>query len=382
MSNKINFFNIDSGEIYDLIISELEQKVGEPLYPGDERRLFGEADAAVWATLYNALNDSARQSLLRYARGTVLDAIGERTNTVRFSPTAAKTTFRFSVAQILEKNVIIPAGTRATADSTYYLATTEPTVLYAGALYVDVAAEATEGGAACNLYKIGTVRTPVDLIPYITSVQNIDETHGGNDGEPYTEEGDARYRERIRLAPARFSTAGPEAAYRYHAMSADPGIIDAKPLSNQEAGTVNIVVLMSDGNGPNDEVAGKVFKACNASDIRPLNDRVTVDSPDFVSYDIELKYYVTAETRAATMQIIEGQNGALDRYVEWQGGSVISRDINPDKLRALILCPNWQDGLTGAIRVDIVSPQYKELSEREVARFSGVAIVNHEVIKE
>jgi len=381
MSNEINFYTIDAGEIYDLIISALEQKVGEPLYPGDERRLFGEADAAVWAALYNALNDSARQSLLRYARGTVLDAIGERTDTGRLSPTAANAKLRFAVAQVLSQNVIIPTGTRATADSTYYFATTEPAVLYAGSLYVDVPAEATVGGAACNGYKAGTVRTLIDLIPYITSVQNTTETSDGDDGEPYTEEGDARYRERIRLAPASFSTAGPEAAYRYYAMSADPGITDAKPVSDQEAGTVNIVVLMSDGSGPDDDVAAKVLGACTASEVRPLNDKVTVDSPSFADYDIEIKYYVTTETRAAAVQAIEGEDGALARYVEYQGG-VLGRDINPDKLRALVLCPNWEDGLTGALRVDIVSPHYMELGEREVARFSGVATVTHEVVKE
>jgi len=381
MSNEINFFTIDAGEIYDLIILALEQKVGEPLYPGDERRLFGEADAAVWAALYNALNDSARQSLRRYARGTALDAIGERTDTVRLSPTAANTKLRFAVAQALGQNVIIPTRTRATADSTYYFATTEPAVLYAGALYVDVPAEATEGGTACNGYKVGTVRTLVDLIPYITSVQNTTETSGGDDGEPYTEEGDNRYRDRIGLAPASFSTAGPEAAYRYYAMSADPGIVDAKPVSDQEGGTINLVVLMSNGGGPNEDVAAKVLKACNASKVRPLNDRVTVDSPSFADYDIEIKYYVTTETRAAAVQAIEGEDGALARYVEWQGG-VLGRDINPDKLRALVLCPNWEDGLTGALRVDIVSPHYMELGEREVARFSGVATVTHEVVKE
>ena len=32
----------DSGSIYDATIGALEQAVAEPLYPGDERRIFGE----------------------------------------------------------------------------------------------------------------------------------------------------------------------------------------------------------------------------------------------------------------------------------------------------------------------------------------------------
>ena len=59
----INFIEVDAGEIYNMIITALETKVSEPLYPGDERRLFGEAVAAVMVAVFNKLNDDARQSL-------------------------------------------------------------------------------------------------------------------------------------------------------------------------------------------------------------------------------------------------------------------------------------------------------------------------------
>ena len=42
------------------------------------------------------LNDVGRQTLLRYARGEVLDAIGERQDVKRLEGTPAKTTMRFS----------------------------------------------------------------------------------------------------------------------------------------------------------------------------------------------------------------------------------------------------------------------------------------------
>ena len=44
------------------------------------------------------LNDVGRQTLLRYARGEVLDAIGERQDVKRLEGTPAKTTMRFSVS--------------------------------------------------------------------------------------------------------------------------------------------------------------------------------------------------------------------------------------------------------------------------------------------
>ena len=33
----INFIEVDAGEIYNMIITALETKVSEPLYPGDGR---------------------------------------------------------------------------------------------------------------------------------------------------------------------------------------------------------------------------------------------------------------------------------------------------------------------------------------------------------
>ena len=74
----IKLTTTDASTLYKTIITELEKGAGEPLYPGDERRIFGEALVPVFVALYNSLNDVGRQTLLRYARGEVLDAIGER----------------------------------------------------------------------------------------------------------------------------------------------------------------------------------------------------------------------------------------------------------------------------------------------------------------
>ena len=42
------FITTDAEVIRSEILTELESNVGEPLYPGDERRLFGEALVAVF----------------------------------------------------------------------------------------------------------------------------------------------------------------------------------------------------------------------------------------------------------------------------------------------------------------------------------------------
>ena len=241
----IKLTTTDASTLYKTIITELEKGAGEPLYPGDERRIFGEALVPVFVALYNSLNDVGRQTLLRYARGEVLDAIGERQDVKRLEGTPAKTTMRFSVSTPQEKNIIIPKWTKVTPDSENYFATDEIAVLQAGAYSVEVPTSAVSNGTKFNGYAAGTITTLVDLIPYIESVTNLTETAGGDDGEPYTTEGDNRLRERIRLAPAKRSTAGPEQAYIYWVMTADSSIVDAKAVNEKE--TVSETLTVYDG---------------------------------------------------------------------------------------------------------------------------------------
>lgn len=241
----IKLTTTDASTLYKTIITELEKGAGEPLYPGDERRIFGEALVPVFVALYNSLNDVGRQTLLRYARGEVLDAIGERQDVKRLEGTPAKTTMRFSVSTPQERNIIIPKWTKVTPDSENYFATDEIAVLQAGAYSVEVPTSAVSNGTKFNGYAAGTITTLVDLIPYIESVTNLTETAGGDDGEPYTTEGDNRLRERIRLAPAKRSTAGPEQAYIYWVMTADSSIVDARAVSEKE--TVSEALAVYDG---------------------------------------------------------------------------------------------------------------------------------------
>ena len=230
----IHLTTIDSTTIYNSIITALEKGAGEPLYPGDERRIYGEALVAVFVSLYNTLNDVGRQTLLRYARGEVLDAIGERYGVKRLEGTKATLTMRFSLSIPQNTNIIIPKWTKVTPDGNVYFATDNIAVLQANAYSVDISASAVSVGEAYNGYAAGTVNTLVDLIPYIENVTNVTASVGGDDGEPYTTEGDDRFRERIRLASAKRSTAGPETAYIYWAMTADSSIMDVKAVSEKE----------------------------------------------------------------------------------------------------------------------------------------------------
>ena len=370
-----SYVNTDPAQIYATVLKSLMDSCQEPLYPGDERRIFADALSAVMVAVYSEFNDKMKQRTLQYARGPVLDAIGARYDVHRIQPSAASATFRFSVENPRSENIVIPEGTKITSNGSIYFATVQATVLQAGNRFVDTRADCTQGGAAHNGYAPGSLTTLVDLIPYIVSVSNTTATAGGDDGEPYTVAGDDRYRERIQLAPATQSTAGPESAYRYFAMTADPSIIDVA-VDSPAPCTVKIYPLVAGEDGgtlPSEEILQQVQAACSADDVKPLTDQVQALAPSTVSYDVQIKYYCNAETETAAIQAIEGPDGAISQYNRWQT-SALARDVNPDKLRKLLLD-------SGAERLEITRPVYAPVSKSQVAKFSGHLTVSHEVIK-
>lgn len=441
----LNFLETNAEKIRDTILEELENCCNEPLYPGDERRMYGEALAQVVVSVYNTVNDACRQKMLRYARGSVLDALGENRDTERLAPTSATTVLRFGVNEPQAGNIIIPAGIRVTGDFVHYFLTDTTVVLAAGALFVEVTATAENGGSEYNDIAPGELANIVDVseVPLIDYVSNTEITEGGGDIE-----GDEAYRERIREAENRLSTAGPAKAYRYWALSANPLVADAVVLSETETvsrtltayeghafqgganlipesllvylpdgsvavegedyfatyedelltlalsgalaeaqeirieitrnmyGRVKIVPICAGGELPDENVLADVLAACSADEVKPLTDMVRVEAPTVENYDIELTYYTTKANESEVIKNVEGSTGAIQRYIYWQDSS-LDQDINPDELRKLILCPHWEEDLTGATRVDIVKPEYTELSSTTVAKFSGNLKVSH-----
>lgn len=442
---ELKFIEYDAKAVSETVLEELENGVNEPLYPGDERRIYGEALAQVVVAVYNSVNDACRQKMLRYARGSVLDALGENRDVTRRTPTQATTTLSFGVSEPMPSNIVIPAGIRVTGDFVHYFVTDETVVLFAGSKSVEVTATAENGGEEYNDIAPGGLVKIVDVsdIPLIDYVTNTEATAGGAD-----EEGDEPYRERIREAENRLSTAGPAKAYKFWALSANSLVSDAVVESEKETvsrtlktyaahafqgganlildtlvvylpdgsvavegedytatyedelmtlalsgaladaeninieitrnmyGRVKIVPICAGGEIPDEEVLADVLAACSADDVKPLTDKVQVEAPNVEYYDIELTYWTTKANQSEVVENVEGSGGAIDQYIYWQGSN-LDLDINPDELRKLILCPHWGDNLTGAARVEIIKPEYKELPSTTVAKFSGKLKVSH-----
>ncbi|MDD6812450.1 MAG: baseplate J/gp47 family protein [Lachnospiraceae bacterium] len=136
------------------------------------------------------------------------------------------------------------------------------------------------------------------------------------------------------------------------------------------AGRVLIVPIMEGGKIPAEDVLQKVYDVCSADDVRPMTDKVIVQPPTQIEYEIDVTYYTTPENESDCIKTIEGKDGAIDRFIEWQD-TKMGRDINPDKLRALCLSP---DGGSGCTRIMVTSPEYTELKETEVAKCKRISI--------
>ncbi len=374
----LDLITTDSRTIYLNTIASLESELNEPLYPGDERRLFAEAQNAFLTTYQNTANEQFKQRFMQYASGEVLDAHGESEGCIRLVKQKARAMQRFSLSAEQRMNVVIPVGTKVTADSQKYFQTVEVAVIEAGRLSVDTIVEAVEGGADYNGYAIDQLNLLVDLIPYVAKVTNLEATYGGDNGEPYPEEdngeGDKSYRERIKLVQSSKSTAGAESTYEYYAKSADASIADVN-ITSPNPCEINILVLCKDGKIPDEELLSKVEAAVTAKEVRPLGDRVTVSGVEPVQYDIELVYYMPVAEENSVVEFVEADGGAIDKYIAWQCEK-IGRTINPDRLRSEILKSATQP--IGAERVVIVSPTYQTLTASQIAQWSGVAKVSHE----
>ncbi|WP_320169949.1 baseplate J/gp47 family protein [Maridesulfovibrio sp.] len=129
---------------------------------------------------------------------------------------------------------------------------------------------------------------------------------------PPTYEGDEEFRARVQLAPEGFSTAGPDGAYKFFALTV-AAVRDAAPLK-VAPGYVDVYVLGREGNGePDSATLAAVDSAVNDREIRPLTDNVTVKAAEIVSYEVNAKLYI--QSGPAPSAVVDAAQQAVADYV-------------------------------------------------------------------
>lgn len=109
---------------------------------------------------------------------------------------------------------------------------------------------------------------------------------------PAVMESDTDYRLRIQQAFEGLSVAGSVGAYQYHGRSADGRVADISVTSPSPA-CITISVLSRENNGvASEDLLAVVRNALNGEDVRPVADRVTVQSAAIVEYQINATLYL------------------------------------------------------------------------------------------
>jgi phage-related baseplate assembly protein len=158
-------------------------------------------------------------------------------------------------------------------------------------------------------------------------------------------ESDADYRQRIPAAFEGMSVAGPTGAYEFHAQSADGKVADASAISPAPA-EVTISVLSRDGVGTaSPELLATVSAALNDEAVRPVADRLTVQSAQIVNYQIDATLYVYPGP--AIEPIMADAELRLKSYINEQRR--LGRDI---RLSAIYAALHTQ----GVQRVELAAP--------------------------
>lgn len=186
---------------------------------------------------------------------------------------------------------------------------------------------------------------------------------------PPTFEGNDALRRRVLLSLDGLSTAGPERAYIYHALSASGDVKDADAFS-EAPGEVTVVVLSQFDNGEAPpELLSTVNAAVNALDTRPLTDNPTATSAEIVTYTITAVLHILPGPEAAVVQ--ENAQAAAETYTQEQHR--IGAQVTLSGVYAALHQPGVQ-------RVELTSPTATISTTRKQAPYCEAIELTSEVV--
>lgn len=158
-------------------------------------------------------------------------------------------------------------------------------------------------------------------------------------------ESDVALRRRILLAPDSWSIAGPEGAYVFHALTADPTLSDASATS-PSPGEVVVALLSATGNGTASPAQiAAVTAVVNADGIRPLTDHVTVQSAAIVNFAVEAE--ITIYSGPDFNTILAAAQDSLESFIA--SARRLGRDVPRSALVAAL-------HVGGVERVELILP--------------------------
>ena len=182
---------------------------------------------------------------------------------------------------------------------------------------------------------------------------------------PEIKEKDDPFRERIQLAFEGLTTAGPRNSYIFHARNAS-GLVTDATAESPEPCRVTVTVLSSEGEGvASPELLATVSAALNDENVRPLGDRVTVQSAQIIHYRIDAILHMNGAGPESDASLAEAEK----RLAAW---------INPRKRLGVEVARSAVDAqlhVAGVSRVELTGWVDLAPSKEQAAFCTGYDVV-------
>lgn len=273
--------------------------------------------------LRKRIDNSIKSMMLAYSGGSNLDHLAAMYGIKRSDGAFPSAKYELTLKQSYSYDVLIPKGLRISDEKGENIAELADDVFFKKG-------ETVKFGffQLLEYVKISFVR-PTKIISddtFLSKVEIDDTMFKGGDEK----EDDDRLKEKIMLSLSRFSTAGSEAGYRYHALAADSRVLDVKIIS-KKAGTVQVYFLENHERVEKDfrdsgekikEIQRNILNHLNDKNIRPLNDKVEVlhalEPQNIQNVELKLKVFVQSEDvkRKLEDEIFDYFNGLRFKFDE------------------------------------------------------------------
>lgn len=362
----LNDYGISLDGIIDRMVQNYQdayyETAGEEitLYPANEHKLMINILAGELFQAYEFGSYYFKQNFIRYMEEESVKNWGANLGYTPDAPKAASVMLEFGLNESLDFSVTIPKGTRVTSGDNVFFASDEDVAIASGNTSVSVSATCTEAGKAGNEYAIGQINIIADPTAYVSYVKNTSVSAGGTDEV----NGDA-LKEKIYLFPSTYSVAGPNDAYEYFVANYSSDIADVRCVTDENA-LVHIYVMLKDGQIPDQSYCDAICNYLKMSENFPGTDKISVNAPDIVEYQIEARYYISSAKRSNEMDIKTSIESTASEFVAYQYEN-LGIDINPNVLTGYAM-------VAGAKRIEINSPVFQTLQENEIAICKGISM--------
>lgn len=339
MEDRITVIDSNPQQIYEDAIKFHKNITGEELPVLSEAAYIYSTVAALLGIVKSEMNEVAVQNYLKYATGKRLDLkniYGSRGE--RLGKNTAKTTMRCYISSVINRDVIIPAGTRFLYKN-YVFATSEQVVISKGKLYEDVLVTCEIAGDIGIILK-GEIKEIVDKYDYYQKCENITDVAGGRD-----EESDEAYRERLAELPESFTSAGSEGAYKFHTKKASSLVTDV--VINSPTPNVIDIYVVNGNKVLSSEEKTTILNYLSQEDIKALNDKITIKDPILHNYNINIQYYLYKNAKISKENL---ENNLKANLKKWADSKKIGESLN---IQDIIAICKQEEGIK---KVNIVEP--------------------------